>query len=632
MKFRHLLRPVTRPLLALFAKYFIPRSEYEDMFARVHLQILQAESDATTRSAQRMTEATSLLEETLGAKVQDEARKSAQLTDDLRRLLEERFSLLGARTTELDTRATELKARTSELDTRATELKMRAEELERGAALDRQALHDLAHDTVSHRDEIVGQLGTVGVIIPTCDRPAALERALSSIASQTRKPDVVFVVNDGKEDVHAILDRFSQRLKITALKTPAPHSGSSAARNIALDALQTSLVAFLDDDNLMWSRWIERATEFLERDPLVDLVYGAQLRDVEESTVSKQWFLAPFDFERLKKGNFIDINQVMHRTTDLRFKSDLKRMVDWDYLLRLIGDSPERVVAVQAISSVYSAKGQDRITVPYWPPALTEIVASRRIGETMQLPEGHYACSCCGYEGVFSPGPRQRPNASCPRCGSLERHRFLQLVGSMIRTFWIPETRPHERTVLIEIAPSHATQEFRKLFGLATTFDADPAADHRIVDAVASLTDLPISPDAVDAALVLHVLEHIPDDRKAMAEIARTLRPTGIAILQVPLSGRSATEEEVLHTDEERLARYGQADHVRLYGNDLFARLAAAGLASEAVSPRESMPPEAVRKYGLLPDEALVFAVRANSPVALRRLSIFATRLRRGRL
>ena len=595
------------------------------MVARLHLQTLQAESDATARSGQRIGEATSLLEERLIARMQDEARKGAQLADDLRRLLEERLSMLGTRTAELDTLATGLKIRTTELGTRTTEL-------ERGAALGRQALHDLVHDTLSHRDEIVGQLSTVGVIVPTCDRPTALERALLSIASQTRKPDAVVVVNDGTQDVSAILDRFSQRLKITALKTPAPYSGSSAARNIALDALQTSLVAFLDDDNLMWSRWIERATEFLDRDPLIDLVYGAQLRDVEESAVDKQWFLAPFDFERLKKGNFIDLNQVMHRTTDLRFESDLKRLVDWDYLLRLIGDSPERIVAVHAISSAYSATGQDRITVPHWPPALSEIVASRRIGKTMQLLAGQFTCSCCGYEGVFSPGPRQRPNASCPSCGSLERHRFLQLVGSMIRSFWIPETRPHHRTVLIEIAPSRATQEFRKLFGVAATFDADPAADHRIVDAVASLTALPIPPDAVDAALVLHVLEHIPDDRKAMAEIARTLRPAGIAILQVPLSGQPATDEEVLHTDEERAARYGQADHVRLYGNDIFARLTAAGLACEAVSPRESMPPEAVKKYGLLPDEALIFAVRADSPTAPGRLSLFAARLRKGKL
>lgn len=618
MKFRRLLRPITKPILALFAQYFIPRSEYEDMVARLQLQIQRAESDVTARSDERLAEATSLLAEQLIARMQVEATKGAQLTDDVRRLLEERLSTLGVRTTETDTRAIEL-------GTRMTEL-------ERGAALGRQALHDLVHDTVGHRDEIVSKLATVGVIVPTCDRPTALERALLSLASQTRKPDVVIVVNDGKNDVDAILARFSQLLKITALKTPTPYSGSSTARNIALDALQTSLVAFLDDDNLMWSRWIERATQFLDRDPLVDLVYGAQLRDVEESAIDKQWFLAPFDFERLKKGNFIDLNQIMHRASELRFASDLKRLVDWDYILRLIGDSPHRVAAVHAISSAYSATGQDRITVPHWPPALSEIVASRHIGKTMQLPEGEYVCSCCEYEGVVSQGPRQRPNASCPRCGSLERHRFLQLVGSMIRSFWIPETRPHHRTVLIEIAPSHATQAFRKLFGVATTFDADPAADHRMVDAVASLTALPISSDAMDAVLALHVLEHIPDDRKAMSEIARTLRPTGIAILQVPLSGQPATQEEVLHTDEERTARYGQADHVRLYGDDIFARLTAAGLVCVAVSPKDSMPPEAVRKYGLLPDEALIFAVRADSPTASGRLSLFASRLLKGRL
>lgn len=183
---------------------------------------------------------------------------------------------------------------------------------------------------------------------------------------------------------------------------------------------------------------------------------------------------------------------------------------------------------------------------------------------------------------------------------------------------------------MIEVAPSHATRPFRRMFGAATTVDADPAADGRIVDVVASLTELPMAPASTDVALVLHVLEHIPDDRKAMAEIARVLRSNGVAILQVPLSGQLMTDEDVLTAPEERLSRYGQADHVRLYGDDFFARLREAGLTCISVSPRQSMAPEAVEKYGLLPDEALVFAVRSDSARAVERLEIFGTMLRRG--
>jgi SAM-dependent methyltransferase len=250
----------------------------------------------------------------------------------------------------------------------------------------------------------------------------------------------------------------------------------------------------------------------------------------------------------------------------------------------------------------------------------------------MILPDGHHTCSCCGYVGEFLPGPRQRPEASCPRCASLERHRFLLLVAPLLRRFWIPETRPHENTAMIEVAPSPATLPFRNLFGVATTVDADPAADGRVVNLVASLTDVPMRSAAVDVVLVLHVLEHVPDDRKAMAEIARVLRPTGIAVLQVPLSGRATTDEEVLASPEERTMRYGQNDHVRLYGDDFFTRLSDAGLTCISVSPRQSMLPEVIVKYGLLSDEALVFAARSDYALAVERLAVFASMLRKGRL
>jgi SAM-dependent methyltransferase len=199
-----------------------------------------------------------------------------------------------------------------------------------------------------------------------------------------------------------------------------------------------------------------------------------------------------------------------------------------------------------------------------------------------------------------------------------------------LRHFWLPQTRSRARATMIEVAPSGATAPFRDLFGVVTTVDRYPDADGRNVNVVASLTDLPILSDNADVILALHVLEHISDDRKAMSEIARVIAPTGLAILQVPLSGRATTDEEVLGTPAERSARYGQGDHVRLYGNDFFVRLKESGLASVAVSPRDSMLPESIVKYGLLPDEPLIFAVRSNYTRAEARVGVFASLLRKG--
>lgn len=413
----------------------------------------------------------------------------------------------------------------------------------------RQALHDIASilfggpETFDH----AGQ-DAVGLVIPTCDRPQSLRRALASVAAQSRRPDKVIVVNDGQERIENIVGEFSGRLAISVLRTEHPYSGPSVARNLALDMLDTPLVAFLDDDNLMWPRWVERATAFLESDPKIDIIYGVQLRDAEFSKTTKNWFLVPFDFQELKQGNYIDLNQLMHRRSATRFDPALKRLIDWDYVLRLIDSRPDRIVPVDAIS---------------------------------------------------------------------------------LRGRWVPETRPFERAALVEVAPSSATLPFRRLFGNSKTVDADPQADGRVVDIVASLTDLPFPGDYADVLLALHVLEHIPDDRKAMAEIARVLAPTGVAVLQVPLSDRDTTDEAVLDTPEERVARYGQADHVRLYGNDFFARLNEAGLTCAAVSPRESMSSGSMERYGLLPDQALVFAVRFDAPRAKECLEYFVSSLTR---
>lgn len=470
-------------------------------------------------------------------------------------------------------------------------------DLQADERFNRQALHDIA-------SILFGGLGTpdhagqdaVGLVIPTCDRPQSLRRALTSVAAQSRRH---------------------------------PYSGPSAARNLALDVLDTPLVAFLDDDNLMWPRWIERAAAFLESDPKIDIIYGVQLRDAEFSKTTKNWFLVPFDFEELKQGNYIDLNQLMHCKSATRFDPLLKRLIDWDYVLRLIDSRPDRIVPVDAISSLYLASGFDRISVALWPPDLGRSIAEREGATGAPLPAGACVCSCCNFTGKFLPGPDGRPNAGCPQCGSLERHRFLQLMGPLLRSRWVPETRPFERAALVEVAPSSATLPFRRLFGISKTVDADPQADGRVVDIVASLTDLPFPGDYADVLLALHVLEHIPDDRKAMAEIARVLAPTGVAILQVPLSDRDTTDEALLDTAEERVARYGQADHVRLYGNDFFARLNEAGLTCAAVSPRDSMSSESIERYGLLPDQALVFAVRFDATRAKECLEYFVSSLTR---
>ena len=193
-------------------------------------------------------------------------------------------------------------------------------------------------------------------------------------------------------------------------------------------------------------------------------------------------------------------------------------------------------------------------------------------------------CPACGNVvrlRNFRPGPNGRPHASCPRCRSLERHRFLSvLVGSL-------KPAIGSVGVLLDVAPSPQTTEILASLRPERHLMLDLGLDGRRVDVLASLTDLPLGDASVDLLFCYHVLEHIPDDRAAMSEMARVLTPEGLALVQVPIRFGTVTDEDVDTTPEERKERFGQRDHVRWYGDDFEDRLHDAGLTFQRVTPLE---------------------------------------------
>ena len=200
-------------------------------------------------------------------------------------------------------------------------------------------------------------------------------------------------------------------------------------------------------------------------------------------------------------------------------------------------------------------------------------------------------CPCCGtFATDFGPGPGRRPNAACRSCGSLERHRFLALLLTSISDL-IPGSG-----VVVDVAPS--TQVSSLIKALAPerymSMDFDPAADGRLVDVIASLTDIPLPADSTAALVCYHVLEHIPDDAKAMHEIARVLAHGGLAVLQVPYRSDLVTDEDPDAPADERVRRFGQADHVRFYGNDFVPRLEASGMVVQEIRVDDVLPSDLV--------------------------------------
>lgn len=116
----------------------------------------------------------------------------------------------------------------------------------------------------------------------------------------------------------------------------------------------------------------------------------------------------------------------------------------------------------------------------------------------------------------------------------------------------------------------------------------------------ADLTALPFADARFDTVICSHVLEHVPNDRAAIEELGRVLRPGGVALVQTPVNyDQPATYEDPDEADEdERLRRFSQSDHVRVFGPDLYDRLVASGF-DVKIEDASGLGTGAVTRYGL---------------------------------
>ncbi|WP_298512431.1 class I SAM-dependent methyltransferase [uncultured Kordia sp.] len=194
---------------------------------------------------------------------------------------------------------------------------------------------------------------------------------------------------------------------------------------------------------------------------------------------------------------------------------------------------------------------------------------------------------------------KNRDNALSPSTLSLERHRLLWLYLQRETDFF---TKPQK---VLHFAPEQAFyKRFRNQKNLEyTTTDLfSPLADVK-----ADICDLPFEDDSFDTILCNHVLEHIPDDTKAMQELYRVLKPNGMAILQIPQDlNREVTFEDDSITDpKERTKIFGQYDHVRVYGRDYFDKLRSIGFTVKEEDYTATFSPKEIEKYCLMKGEII---------------------------
>ena len=195
----------------------------------------------------------------------------------------------------------------------------------------------------------------------------------------------------------------------------------------------------------------------------------------------------------------------------------------------------------------------------------------------------------------------QRLNALSPSTLSLERHRLMWLYLREETDFF---TKDSQQNVL-HIAPEQCFyKRFRKQKNLEyITSDLDsPLADVR-----ADICNLPFEDNEFDVIFCNHVLEHIPDDKKAMAELYRVMKPHGWGIFQVPqdINRKETFEDDSITNKEERTRIFGQYDHVRVYGLDYFDRLREAGFTVKEIDYTKKIAPDLLERYALQKGEIL---------------------------
>jgi SAM-dependent methyltransferase len=187
----------------------------------------------------------------------------------------------------------------------------------------------------------------------------------------------------------------------------------------------------------------------------------------------------------------------------------------------------------------------------------------------------------------------------CPHCLASDRNRLISLYLDNELDFGTKPLR------VLHFAPEHC---FLRRFAEVPNVnyiaaDIDPPKGGVRID----ITDIPLDADSIDLIICSHVLEHIDDDAKAMSELRRVLSPGGTALIMCPVYRDHPTtfEDATIVRPEDRLAAFGQTDHVRLYGADFGTRLERAGFQVDENHYAIQLGEAAMKRYGIKPSAVI---------------------------
>ena len=191
-------------------------------------------------------------------------------------------------------------------------------------------------------------------------------------------------------------------------------------------------------------------------------------------------------------------------------------------------------------------------------------------------------CACCNREVSYRPLPdyyremEEKYHAprnwksetlnhaeySCPVCGASDRDR---MIVSFLKKERLQEAA--EGTRVLQIAPAAGISSWIRRYCPQTIYDTtdlfmEDVTFHSDVQNMDMVAD-----ETYDVIICSHVLEHVQDDRKALKELKRILKPEGKIVFLVPVDlNREDIDEEWGLSEAENWRRFGQGDHCRAYG------------------------------------------------------------------
>ena len=188
----------------------------------------------------------------------------------------------------------------------------------------------------------------------------------------------------------------------------------------------------------------------------------------------------------------------------------------------------------------------------------------------------------------------QKDDKLCPNCGSLSRTRRL---WDLMQSEFLKKD-----ISILDFSPSRSFYRKLKNQKNISYFSTDLSGDF-IADYQYNITQIDSKDSTFDLIICFHVLEHIENDGKAMAELFRVLRTGGKCIIQTPFKEGDIYEDFSLTTEAERLYHFGQIDHVRIYSiNGLSQRLMEHGFRVEV----RKFFPNADNRNGFHPNENIL--------------------------